>query len=49
MRVIIKELRPLVTAAKGHDAARLAASHKSVAGRAQKWGRWLQEVLVLAL
>jgi len=37
------ELRPLVVAAKGGEAGALAASHKC--GRAQKWGRWLQEVL----
>lgn len=41
-----QELRPHVLAAKGDDAATLAASYKSGAGRAQKWGRWLQEVLL---
>mmetsp|Transcript_95127 Transcript_95127/g.268754 ORF Transcript_95127/g.268754 Transcript_95127/m.268754 type:complete len:1140 (+) Transcript_95127:126-3545(+) len=39
------DLRPLVIAAKGGEAAALALSHKSGSGRAQKWGRWLQEVL----
>jgi hypothetical protein len=40
-----QEFRPLVLAAKGRDAAVLAASHNNGAGRARKWGRWLQEVL----
>lgn len=40
-----QDLRPLVLAAKADDAASLAASYSHGAGRAQKWGRWLQEVL----
>jgi hypothetical protein len=42
-----QELRPLVLAAKGGDAAALAASlpDSNGTGRARKWGKWLQEVL----
>lgn len=40
-----QDLRPLVLAARGADAAALAASCPRGGGRAQKWGRWLQEVL----
>eukprot|EP00927_Polykrikos_kofoidii_P026332 TRINITY_DN23476_c1_g1_i1.p1 TRINITY_DN23476_c1_g1~~TRINITY_DN23476_c1_g1_i1.p1 ORF type:complete len:1191 (-),score=243.14 TRINITY_DN23476_c1_g1_i1:269-3841(-) len=41
-----QELRPHVIAARGDDMATLAASCKNDAGRAQMWGRWLQEVLL---
>jgi len=40
-----QNLRPFVVAAKGHTAAALAASLKTGSGGAQKWGRWLEEVL----
>merc|ERR1712070_1118654 len=39
-----QDLRPLVLENCG-NAASLAASYPHGAGRAQKWGRWLQEVL----
>jgi len=39
-----QDLRPHV-AEKCGNAASLAASYPHGAGRAQKWGRWLQEVL----
>jgi hypothetical protein len=39
-----QDLRPLVQEKCG-NAASLAASYPHGAGRAQKWGRWLQEVL----
>merc|ERR1719343_1247463 len=38
-----QDLRPLVVAAKADTAAALAARYSQGAGRAQKWGRWLQE------
>lgn len=40
-----QDLRPMVLAANGADAAALAALCSGGAGRAQKWGKWLQEVL----
>jgi len=40
-----QDLRPLVLAAKGGEAAALAAAHLQGTGGAQKWGRWLQDVL----
>lgn len=40
-----QDLRHLVLASKGGDAAALAIASMNTAGRAQKWGHWLQEAL----
>lgn len=39
------DLRPHVMASHGAEAAKIATSSKHVSGRAQKWGKFLQEVL----
>lgn len=39
------DIRPLVAAANGGVAAGLAASYQGGTGRAQKWGKWLSELL----
>lgn len=39
------DLRPHVMAGKGGEAAKLATGYMNGAGRAQKWGKWLLEVL----
>lgn len=38
-------IRPMIVAAKGLSAAEIAAGYKNGAGRAQKWGKWLLEIL----
>jgi len=40
-----QDLKPVVLAARGSEAAALAAACPPGAGKAQMWGRWLQEVL----
>merc|ERR1719433_558785 len=40
-----QDLKPRVLAARGGDAAALAVAYTHGTGHAQKWGRWLQEVL----
>jgi len=40
-----QDLKPVVLAARGSEAAALAAACPHGAGKAQMWGRWLQEVL----
>jgi len=40
-----QDLKPVVLAARGTEAAAVAAACPHGAGKAQMWGRWLQEVL----